>query len=69
MLSTANYKKNDKILSIDGIRIRKVLKAFHIKKFFGQVQTINKKEFKSKLLTDKLSIKELSDDIDARATP
>ena len=28
-----------------------------------------KKEFKSKLLTDKWSIKELSDDIDARATP
>ena len=46
-------KKKDKMLSIDGIRSRKVLKAFHIKKFFGQVQTINKKELKSKLLTDK----------------
>ena len=53
MLSTANYKKNDKMFSIDGIRSRKVLEAFHIKKFFCQVQTINKKEFKSKLLTDK----------------
>ena len=62
-------QKNDKMLSIDGIRSRKVLEAFHIKKFFCQVQTINKKEFKSKLLTDKWSIKELSDDIDARATP